>query len=94
MASSDGRLPDLRFDLTKLKAGALDVHDEQSESVIATDLPAEKPRRPSPDRPDMATSQRGRGRRRFRPRNVTGSPGVVDQERFRLNARLAPPAIQ
>jgi hypothetical protein len=93
MGSSDGRLPDPRFDLTNLEAGALDVHGEQSEAVIATDLPAEQPRRRSPSRPDMATSQRGRYRRRFRPRDVTGSPGVVDRERFRRNARLATPAI-
>jgi hypothetical protein len=93
MGSSDGRLPDPRFDLTKLEAGALDVHGEQSKSVIATDLPAEEPRRRSPRRPDMATSQRGRDRRRYRPRDVTGSPGVVGRECFRLNARLATPAI-
>jgi hypothetical protein len=93
MASSDGRLPDPRFDLTKLEAGALDVHGEQSESVIATDLPAEEPRPRSPSRPDMATSQRGRDRHRFRPRDVTGLRSVMDREGFRLNARLATPAI-
>jgi hypothetical protein len=93
MASSDGRLPDPRFDVPKLEAGALDVHGEQSESVIATDLPADEPRRRSPNGPDMATSQRGRHHRRFRPRDVTGLPGVVERERFRLNARLATPAI-
>jgi hypothetical protein len=49
-------LPDLRFDLTKLEAGMLDVHGEQSESVILTDLPAEEPRRRPPRRPDTATS--------------------------------------
>jgi hypothetical protein len=86
-------LPDPRFDLTKLEAGMLDVHGEQSESVILTDLPAEEPRRRSPRRPDIATSWRGWDRRRFRPRDVTGSPGVVDRQRFRLNARLATPAI-
>jgi hypothetical protein len=56
MESSDGCLPDPRFDLTKREAGTLDVHGEQSESVIATDLPAEEPRRRSPSRPDIATS--------------------------------------
>jgi hypothetical protein len=56
MASSDRRLPDPRFDIPKLEAGALDVNGEQSESVIATDLPAEEPRRRSPRRPNIATS--------------------------------------
>jgi hypothetical protein len=45
MESSDGRLPDPRFDLTKLKSRMLDVHGEQSEAV-----------RRSPSRPDIATS--------------------------------------
>jgi hypothetical protein len=93
MGSSDGRLPDPRFDLTKLEAGMLDVHGEQSEAVILTDPPAEEPRRRSPRRPDMATFQPGRDRRRFGPCGVTGSPGVVDRKHFRLNARLATPAI-
>jgi hypothetical protein len=86
MESSDRCLPDPRLDLTELEAGMLDVHGEQSEAVIVTDLPAEEPRRRSPSRPDIAISQRERDRRRFRPRDVTGLPGVVHRKRFRLNA--------